>query len=91
MHSSIISDNVNSYRLGLLHIKYSNLQREITVCADQERRSVKTSKLNFVRRLKLGRLVREMDSELTEILSLTLVNKKSTQREYSLKERIDGK
>jgi hypothetical protein len=32
-----------------------------------------------------------MDSELTEILSLTLINNKSTQREYSLKERIDGK
>ena len=80
MHSSIIS--VNSYRLGLLHIKYSNLQREITVCADQERRSAKTSKLNFVRRLKLARLVREMDSELTEILSSTLVSKRVfTQRE----------
>ena len=81
----------SSYRLGLLHIKYSNLRREITFCADQERRSVKTSKLNYVHRLKLSRLVREMDSELTEILSSTLVNKKSTQREYSLKERIDGK
>jgi len=74
MHSNIISAN-NNYRLGLLHIKYSHLRKEITVCADYERKNAKTSKLNFVYRLKLCRLVDEMDIELSQILDATIIKK----------------
>lgn len=66
---------INTIRLTTLYKKYSHLRKEITVCADYERKNVKTSKLNFVHRLKLCRLVDEMDIELSQILDATIIKK----------------
>ena len=66
---------INTTRLTTMYKKYSQLRKEITACTYNERRNDKTSKTNFFYCLKLDRLVREMDLELTEILDATIIKK----------------